>query len=112
MKSQLSKGVIYWNPKTVDHRVWDKYNRADTTAMPAHEGRPPPLGNVTETTIRDNIRSNISRLADYPNDSCTGCAGATCVINQAAERNLRNQVTEWLQGRGAVSPDGHAQHNE
>jgi len=36
---KLFEKSLYWNPKTVDHRVWDKYNRADTTAMPAHEGR-------------------------------------------------------------------------
>ena len=58
---------------------------------------PPPLGNVQGTTLRDNIRANIARLAEYPNAFCTGCAGATCVINQAAERNLRNQVAESLQ---------------
>lgn len=37
------------------------------------------------------------RLAEYPNAFCTSCAGATCVINQAAVRNLRNQVRKWLQ---------------
>ena len=61
--------------------------------------RPAPLGNVTEATLRDNIRANISRLAEYPNALCTGCAGATCAINQAAERNLRSQVSEWLEER-------------
>ncbi|MFH1732045.1 MAG: radical SAM protein [Planctomycetota bacterium] len=61
--------------------------------------RPPPLGNVTEATLRDNIRANISRLAEHPNAFCTGCAGATCAINQAAERNLRSQVSEWLEER-------------
>jgi len=66
--------------------------------------RPTPLGNVTETRVRDSIRSNISRLAECPNAFCSGCAGATCVINQAAERNLRNQVAEWLQeGKPAKS---------
>jgi MoaA/NifB/PqqE/SkfB family radical SAM enzyme len=58
--------------------------------------RPPPLGNVTERTARDSIRSNISRLAECPNAFCAGCAGATCVINQATERNLKSQVAEWL----------------
>ena len=58
--------------------------------------RPPPLGNVTDAGIRENIRSNISRLAECPDASCTGCAGATCVINQATDRNLRDQVRQWL----------------
>jgi len=64
--------------------------------------RPPPLGNVQGSTLRDNIRASLGRLAEYPNAFCTGCAGATCVINQAAERNLRNQVAEWLQERNAA----------
>ena len=58
--------------------------------------RPPPLGNVQGRTLRDNIRRNIGRLAECPNASCTGCAGVTCVINQAAHRNLKKQVAEWL----------------
>ena len=58
--------------------------------------RPPPLGNVQGSTLRANIRANIKRWAEYPNDYCTGCAGATCVINQAAERNLKKQVAEWI----------------
>ncbi len=57
---------------------------------------PPPLGNVQGSTLRENIRANISRWAEYPNDYCTGCAGATCVINQTAQRNLRKQVSEWI----------------
>ncbi len=73
--------------------------------------RPPPLGNVTKTSVRDNIRSNISQLAQYPNTLCTGCAGATCVINQATERNLRNEVREWLQARQA-SRGGNDQPGE
>ena len=64
--------------------------------------RPPALGNVLEGKLRDNIRSNIPGLTQYPNDFCAGCAGATCVINQAAERNLRNQIKEWLQEREAL----------
>ena len=60
--------------------------------------RPQPLGNVPGSTLRENIRANIGRLlAEYPNAFCTSCAGATCVINQAAEGNLRKQVAEWLQ---------------
>jgi MoaA/NifB/PqqE/SkfB family radical SAM enzyme len=57
--------------------------------------RPPPLGNVTEAGVRENIRANIGQFSQYPNESCAGCAGATCAINQAAERNLVQQVREW-----------------
>ena len=59
--------------------------------------RPRPLGNVQETMLRQNIRANIKGLAQYPNAFCTSCAGATCAINQAALRNLRSQIEEWLQ---------------
>ncbi len=58
--------------------------------------RPPPLGNVRESTLRESIRANIGRLAECPGADCSGCAGATCVINQGTERDLRKQVTEWL----------------
>jgi len=58
--------------------------------------RPPPLGNVQGSTLRDNMRANIQRWAEYPNDYCTGCAGATCVINQAARGNLKTQIAEWI----------------
>ena len=63
--------------------------------------RPQSLGNVQGATLRGNIRANIGRLAEHPNAACTGCAGATCVINQAALRNLRKQVGEWLQERSS-----------
>jgi MoaA/NifB/PqqE/SkfB family radical SAM enzyme len=59
--------------------------------------RPEPVGSMLEAGIRENIRNNIKKLADRPNHDCTGCAGATCVINQAAERNLKTQVREWLE---------------
>jgi len=62
--------------------------------------RPPPLGSVTDAGIRENIRSNISRLAECPDASCAGCAGATCVINQATDHSLRDQVRQWLGQRG------------
>jgi MoaA/NifB/PqqE/SkfB family radical SAM enzyme len=58
--------------------------------------RPPPLGNVQGRSLRDNIRSNIGRLKGHPNAFCTGCAGATCAINQATRRDLAKQVAEWL----------------
>jgi MoaA/NifB/PqqE/SkfB family radical SAM enzyme len=62
--------------------------------------RPPPLGNVQSSQLRESIRSNISRLGEYPNDYCTGCAGATCVINQATQRNLKKQLREGLDEPG------------
>ncbi|MHC4982468.1 MAG: radical SAM protein [Planctomycetota bacterium] len=71
--------------------------------------RPPPLGNVQGSTLRGNIRANIGRWAEYPNDYCTGCAGATCVINQAALRNLKKQVAEWL---GEHDSSSWGQHTE
>jgi MoaA/NifB/PqqE/SkfB family radical SAM enzyme len=58
--------------------------------------RPPPLGNVLTAGVRENIRRNLHRLAELPIDCCTSCAGATCVINQTMERNLRTQIAEWL----------------
>jgi MoaA/NifB/PqqE/SkfB family radical SAM enzyme len=63
--------------------------------------RPPPLGNVLddkplEGALRRNIIRSLPKLADLPSDVCLGCAGATCVINQAIERSLRKQVGEWL----------------
>ncbi len=58
--------------------------------------RPPPLGNVQSATLRENIRANMGRWPEYPNAFCAGCAGATCVINQATLRNLKKQVAEWL----------------
>ena len=58
--------------------------------------RPPPLGNVQDASLRENIRANLDRWVDHPNANCTGCAGATCVINQAALRGLKRQAAEWL----------------
>jgi len=59
--------------------------------------RPTPLGNVLGSTLRDNIRANMPQWGKHPNESCTGCAGATCVINQAARRNLQKQIAEWAE---------------
>jgi len=61
--------------------------------------RPPPLGNVMDSGLRESIRSGISGFSEYPNEWCTGCAGATCAINQAAERNLLAQVRERMEAR-------------
>jgi MoaA/NifB/PqqE/SkfB family radical SAM enzyme len=58
--------------------------------------RPPPLGDVRDAGVRENIRRNLDRLAELPGADCSNCAGATCVINQSIAQKLRNQVTEWL----------------
>ena len=63
--------------------------------------RPPPLGDVREGGIRANIRRSLHRLAELPIDCCSSCAGATCVINQTMERNLRTQIADWLKEASA-----------
>jgi len=65
--------------------------------------RPPPLGNVREASVRENIRRNLKRLSELPTAVCVNCAGATCVINQAIERNLSGQVAEWLEESASAS---------
>jgi MoaA/NifB/PqqE/SkfB family radical SAM enzyme len=54
--------------------------------------RPKPLGNVREGGVRANIRRNITRLKELPNEFCFNCAGATCAINQSVERILCDQI--------------------
>jgi len=54
--------------------------------------RPTPLGDVRDGGVRNNIRQNISRLRQLPNEFCLNCAGATCAINQSVEGILREQV--------------------
>ncbi|MHC5036970.1 MAG: radical SAM protein [Planctomycetota bacterium] len=63
--------------------------------------RPPSLGNIKERSLRENILANMHRWKEVPNDTCTGCAGATCVINQAALNNLKEQVAKWVSGQEA-----------
>jgi len=58
--------------------------------------RPNPLGNVLQTTLRENIRRNLDRLPNLPNEFCPNCAGATCVINQTIERKLRERIAALL----------------
>jgi hypothetical protein len=67
--------------------------------------RPEPLGNARENSLRENIRANMPRWNQYPNEHCSGCAGATCVINQTALRSMRSQVAEWLGELGSASSD-------
>ncbi|MCS7263486.1 MAG: hypothetical protein NZ805_01485 [Armatimonadetes bacterium] len=54
--------------------------------------RPIPLGNVCDSGVRENIRHNISKLRQLPNEFCLNCAGATCAINQSVERILSEEV--------------------
>lgn len=54
--------------------------------------RPSPLGDVRDGGIRSNIRKDISKLRQLPNEFCFNCAGATCAINQSVERILSEQV--------------------
>lgn len=65
--------------------------------------RPPPLGNVREASVRENVRRNLKHLSELPTAACVNCAGATCVINQAIERNLSSQVAEWLKESASSS---------
>ena len=58
--------------------------------------RPRPLANVQQSGLRQTIRANLSHLAECPNEFCTSCAGATCVINQGTERALKEQIATWL----------------
>ena len=70
--------------------------------------RPPALGNVQCSTLRHNIRANMGQWPDYPNAFCTGCAGATCVINQGTLCSLRDQVRKWLHEHEALRNKGNA----
>lgn len=76
--------------------------------------RPPPLGNVRETTLRDTalrdtplrdtIRRNLHRLEELPDAHCLNCAGATCVINRIIAKQLAERVAECLrETRGTAS---------
>jgi len=58
--------------------------------------RPPALGNAATTGLRDNIRASLDGLADLPGPYCTGCAGATCVINQSTRSALYAHVDGLL----------------
>jgi MoaA/NifB/PqqE/SkfB family radical SAM enzyme len=65
--------------------------------------RPPPLGNVLTSSLRENIRRGVARLAGLPGPDCANCAGATCVINQSMARGLHAQVERWLEARQPVA---------
>jgi MoaA/NifB/PqqE/SkfB family radical SAM enzyme len=71
--------------------------------------RPEPVGNVLGSSLRKNIRASLGRLAEYPNAFCSGCAGATCVINQGTDRSNRAQVAEWLQEYDSSQARGQAE---
>lgn len=61
--------------------------------------RPTPLGNVKDGGVRENIRRNISKLRQLPNEFCFNCAGATCAINQTVEQILKEHVRSKLLNR-------------
>ncbi|MGQ9462962.1 MAG: radical SAM protein [Candidatus Fervidibacter sp.] len=66
--------------------------------------RPPALGDVRQGGVRANIRRNIAKLKELPNEFCVNCAGATCAINQSVERLLSEQVKARLKGIGVEKP--------
>ncbi len=55
--------------------------------------RPPPLGNVRERSVRENIRNNLEQWRQLPNAFCLNCAGATCAINQSVESILSGHLS-------------------
>ncbi|MFN4179291.1 MAG: radical SAM protein, partial [Armatimonadota bacterium] len=61
--------------------------------------RPIPLGDVRDGGVRANIRRNVSRLRQLPNEFCVNCAGATCAINQSVERILSEQIKSLIHGQ-------------
>jgi MoaA/NifB/PqqE/SkfB family radical SAM enzyme len=63
-------------------------------------GRPDPIGDVRTRSLRENIRAAMDDWGELPDERCHGCAGATCAINQAARRNLRAQISDWLADPG------------
>jgi MoaA/NifB/PqqE/SkfB family radical SAM enzyme len=65
--------------------------------------RPAPIGSVLTSTLRGNIRANADRLSELPVAVCASCAGATCAMNQAIERNLREAAESLLAVRGKSS---------
>jgi len=65
--------------------------------------RPEPLGDVRRDGLRRCIRASLGRLAGCPNEFCSSCAGATCVINQGTERALKDQIAQWLAECGPVA---------
>lgn len=59
--------------------------------------RPYAIGNINETNLFDNIRGNIFRLADLPDEYyCRNCPAATLAINQNVENMLNKKIDEWL----------------
>lgn len=73
--------------------------------------RPPPMGDVHEAGLRDNIRQHIGAMAQFPNRWCLNCAGATVFMNQSIEGALRKTISEWIAevegpGGAASTPPG------
>ena len=65
--------------------------------------RPPPMGDATRNGLRQNIRASLTALRELPGPDCLGCAGATCVINQATRAALYAHVDELLTNRESRS---------
>lgn len=66
--------------------------------------RPTALGNIRQGGVRANIRRNIAKLKELPNEFCVNCAGATCAINQSVERLLSEKVKARLKEIGVEKP--------
>jgi MoaA/NifB/PqqE/SkfB family radical SAM enzyme len=63
--------------------------------------RPEPMGDVRDACLRANIRAGVEHLSRLPGPECAGCAGATCVINQATVSALRAHVRDLLEAHRA-----------
>lgn len=63
-----------------------------TLSLSDHLNKATLTAKVRGGGIRDNIRRNIPKLCQLPNEFCLNCAGATCAINQSVERILSEQV--------------------
>lgn len=63
--------------------------------------RPAPMGSVHQAGLCDNIRHSIAAIAQYPNEWCVNCAGATAFANQAIEGALRTTIEEWIEEANA-----------
>lgn len=63
--------------------------------------RPPPLGNVLEAPLRENMRRRIMQLMALPGPDCINCAGATCAINQSVARSVGALAADLLRAAAA-----------
>jgi MoaA/NifB/PqqE/SkfB family radical SAM enzyme len=70
--------------------------------------RPPPIGNVNDSDVVANIKENMPKLAQYPNEYCRNCAAATLFINQDIEKVLLKRINEWIAERERPCGGGDA----